>query len=836
MKKYIILLVLLTSCDWLVKEQPNNNVQNRSSENVVVKPLNNDKPLVEEIKILPYNGKYSLRNRFWDLAKITKTKKDTELVLAEKLGYLQNDSLFIEIEYCDWENKYAEKPFVITPQVKDAKEIWRITYVCEHLQNGSIPLAVAYKTAIAQVLLRDAVGNHYGEIPDFLWQSFVYYGCGLQEYTLKKTLLRIINGNKVFLENAVVGLDSNVQPFPQLESMFLLIFLEEKYGEKNAVKDFTYNVLFNKRNWEEQISSSSGEDFSTFTQKIVMFAKHYLISRYRGLVAKYNATLKEYLAENYGAAISKGQTFILNYHDSVLVHDMHFWMAMCYYELKNYTRCIEELQKIFSNNRYFCHNLALANYRHAMSLYRLQKLSMAIDIFADFRRDFPWETKFVGSALFFQAQSFLANNQYQRAIYHFEDFIRDHPHHYRRAAVVEKMAYLYLQMERYQRAKTLFAELKKLDVEDKIKRLAQQSIQKIRSLEEQDPSTKLREYLQKTTQNFATLSKNQKRETLRDLSHIGQITLPWLQNIYKDSQDVLPSFIECISDIQSPKGISLLLRTLRLREEYDMQIFIALSKIGIPILELETIIQQEFQDITPQRREKISQNFRELFWGATNIVIQKIPSFVEDINSDAQKQYHIIEKMSLVLGSEQVPILKKLVLHGKSEKVKIHALENLVIWQQETTSEFLNSLLSHTNENIRYLALVAMKKQKYYRIANFAELFSDSYVKVREEALNLLPFVNISDKIDILVSLLGDESYDIRNRARQNLIDAKNPKVNLALAKGLAKDTQNINYYNYIVQILRIRTNDFELLQMYHPQMSPTQRKELAQELATKWK
>ncbi|BBM82691.1 tetratricopeptide repeat protein [Candidatus Uabimicrobium amorphum] len=836
MKKYIILLVLLTSCDWAVKDQPHENVQNRSPQDIVIKTLDDDQPLEEEIKILPYDGKYSLRNRFWNLSKITKIKKDIELALADKLGYLQNDSLFIEIEYRDWESEYEKKPFVIAPLVKEGQEIWRITYVSEHLQNGSVPLSIIYKTAIAQILLRDAVGDHYGEIPDFLWQSLVHYGCGLEEYTVKKALLRIVNGNKVFLENAIVGLDSNVQPFPQLESLFLLIFLEEKYGAKNAVKDFTYNVLFNKKNWEEQLALSSGEDFSTFSQKVVLFAKQYLISRYRSLISKYNGALKEYLAENYGAAISKGQTFILNYHDSVLVYDMHFWMAMCYYELKNYTQCLEQLQNIFSDKRYFCHNLSLANYRHAMSLYRLQKLSVAIDIFADFRRDFPWETKFVGSALFFQAQSFLANNQSERAIYHFEDFIRDYPQHYRRAVVVEKMAYLYLQMERYQRAKVLFAELKQLDTDDKIKRLAQQSIQRIRSLEEQEPSAKLRQHLQETAQNFATLTKNQKQETLRDLGHIGQIALPCLESIYKDSQDVLADFIECIADIQSPKGISLLLSTLRSQKEYDTQIFIALANIGIPILELETIIEQEFQDVSSQRRKEISQNFRDLFWGATNVVVQKIPSFVEDINSDAKKQYAIIEKMNLALGKEQIPVLKKLVLHGKSEKVKIHALENLIVWQDETTPEFLNGLLFHSNKYVRHLALTALKKQKYYRITNFTKLFSDSYVKVREEALNLLPFVDISDKINILVSVLDDENYDIRNRARQTLIDAKDTGVNLVLAKGLAKDTQNISYYNYIVQILRVRTNDFELLQTYHPQMSPTQRKELAQELATKWK
>ena len=122
--------------------------------------------------------------------------------------------------------------------------------------------------------------------------------------------------------------------------------------------------------------------------------------------------MKSYLAEDYGSAIAKGQTFNLNYYNSFLTNDMHFWMAMCYYELKNYTECLDQLQNIFSEKRYFCYHLPLANYRQAMALYRSQKLSHAVDIFSNFQRDFPWEENFVGSCLYFQGESFLTNNQY----------------------------------------------------------------------------------------------------------------------------------------------------------------------------------------------------------------------------------------------------------------------------------------------------------------------------------------------------------------------------------------------------------------------------------------
>ncbi|WP_372369933.1 tetratricopeptide repeat protein [Candidatus Uabimicrobium sp. HlEnr_7] len=834
MKKYIVWFIILTSCDLFVEQHNPPNIEN-ANVNISVKKVDK-KEISEKINILPYHGKYSLKNRFWSSQKLLKAKKDTETVLAEKIGFLQDRSLSLEIEYVDWQPQHKDQKFMITPQANSSKQIWRITYISEHLQNGSVPLSTIYKIAIAEVLLRQKAGDHYDKIPEFLWKSIVSYGCGFIDYELKQLLLHVVNTKNFSLEKAVVGLNTSQQPFPKLEGIFLLIFFKEKYGEENVVKDFVSNIVFNEKNWEKQISISSGEDFATFTQKVATFANNYLISRYRSVISKYNEALKSYLTENYGSAIAKGQTFTLNYHDSFLNHDMHFWMAMCYYELKNYSQCSEQLQNIFSDKRYLCHHLSLANYRQAMTLYRSQKLSVAIDMFSDFRRDFPWEVDFVGSSLFFQGQSFLANNQYERAIHHFEEFIDRHPKHHRRAAVVEKMAYLYLQMERYKRAKTLFAELQQLDVEDKIKLLAKQSVQKIRSFESQNPSPELKLQLDEIVAHFPSHTKNQKRETLSDLSYIGEISLPWLQSLYKHSSDILPSFIQCISDIQSSKGISLLLNILRTESKYDKELFVALAQIGVPVSELETILVQEFQDVPQKRRLEISNNFRKLFWGAPIEILQKLPLFIENINGDEQKQDEVIEKMSLTLGQEQIPVLKKLVLHGKSEKVKIHALENLILWEDSQMPNFLNDLLFKEQQEIRYIALMGLKKQKYYRITKFKELFLDSYDKVREQALNLLPFVDISGKIDILVFLLNDSNYDIRNRARQNLIDAKDSGVNLALAKGLVKDVQNINYYNYIIQILRVRTNNFELLKTYHPKMSSEQRKELANQLILKWK
>ncbi len=848
-RKFTILFLLSLFFFSCTSPQLNNSEENRDievqkKEDVKFEEVSQPKKTPNQsidLVIIPYKGKYTNEAEFQqEPYKISQIRRQIINDLARYASLSSNFSAQVEILFRDWVQEDEDRPYYITQNVREGKNIWQVVFITERLLYGSQPRSVIYRKAIGEVLLQSRVGENLSQFPLWLREGILHYTTETGEWLEKDFILQLLTQKKFsnrVISDALKGVAHQDSFFPELEGYFTLIYLKERIGE-SGLKNFFYKILLEKKNWEEQLYEITGEHLFPLHEESLKYSRSILRRRYEVVIREYRQAERAYLEEDYPEAILAFQKLITRSRTSkysFLSGNMYFWSSMCYYRLKMYSRCEEQLSKLFERHLDYCSYLPLARYRYAMSFYHQSLFQKAILHLVDFQESYPFH-RFVSSAQFFLADSLFQKKENIRSLYMWERFLKENPEHNRYPEALLKAGKICLEVARYHQARLFFRELAKNKNSSREQRTESHDfLEQINWIVRQTLNPKITQDLNQMVSDFAQADPTTRRQILEQMEMIGELTFsPWLESLIESYPEQTKDFLKVIQSVAVPAGLPIAIPLLPKRPDLAKAIFITLARMDMPAWEVQSMIWQEIDSLPAETKNKVQEKLGMVLKKFPESFLKKFPQLFQRIYGDKKVQLELIEQLTLEAYAEQVSVLHILALEG-APSVQVKALLNLKNWEDPSSAFVLEKLLTAKTKEVRLLALNNLQQLGVLSSQQLMDSLKDSASVVRRRAMGILEKKDIPEKWSLFIHLLQDKDSAIVQQAKNVLLNEARTMAKVlspekeiltgALKEKFLKEHQTEGFYYNLVQILEILLGKID----YYPGMTLAERKAIVE-------
>ena len=628
------------------------------------------------------------------------------------------------------------------------------------------------------------------------------------------------------LEKVVKGLAHTQLDFPELEGYLAFLFLEGYYTDGEVRLKKWFDAVFSQgKDWEEYLVNIFSMPFFEFQEKARQFALGYLGSRFRGPWVAYRKALRFYLKQEYLDATAQFKKLLLQFPDSFMAQNLHFWLAMSYYQVKQYEPALGYFQKAIEKRPHLCSHFPLAHYRMAFCHYRQERMAKAIVQWSDFVRDFPHHP-FQANAQFFLAQALHSQSDYKRAFQEYASFISKNDGHARlvealiEAGRIAEKAGWFNEARRYHRRL-----LSHPGASEKQKKQSEEALFLIEAVEKKGPSPEMAHQLEQALSRFDTLHPNERKNVLDEMARIGKLSLPWIDRLISSSaRDSLEPILEALCKMEEPSSTAHFMMILKKNTDLAQKALLGIVRLSIPAEFLGQIVESGLEDLASAEKSKIEKDLRSILWDSSPELRKRFPDLLKKLNGTPEEQSQMIETMALQAGEEQIPVLCRLSTEASGVGQR-RALSNLISWSSPMAKPVFERLLDDPLPDIRVMAIAGASS-----LGDRSPIFEkgiaqkDHSPEVRKAALIALGSSDEKKHFLPIVYGLGDTDLSVRESAKRILSSKNAARVMEGLQNAFLEEAHPAYFYTGIIEILeKLTGRGFS----YRPDMTKEERGKL---------
>lgn len=753
--------------------------------------------IVESLR--PYQGKYAQDSRFLSLRTLmAELRTQAASTIAKSLGVFYDDTHSITVGFQDWQPSVKDQRYFIAPSPENGRISWHITLVVEYLLHHHEDARWLFPKAFVEAMLQEKYQERPRALPARLHKGLACYAAFPPEQVFW-LLLPFLEGEHNLAE--VIQKIFTDENFVELAGYWDLLYLREVYGEAR-LKNWIKAVVEDGSPWEAEFAKMTGSDIFSQQKNVKIFAASRLQNQYWPAVVAYRKALRAYVQERYTDAIAELRALRWQSAHDFMAGNIAFWSGMAYYRLRKYHDAAEHFQEVTEKFAHETTYLPVAFYRYALCLYEQQQIDKAVPYFADFMRDFPYHS-LCGSACFFLGKCLEKKAEWRKAYGCYEQFLDKFPDNSRSGEALLCLGELSDRLGWLGHSRKYYTRLLQMPSAREWHAQAEGKMKELEWQEQMGPSEALTQKLESLVDAFPQQNLSEQQIMLDELGRIGRLALPWIERLIPQvTPATQKGLLEALSQSQSPASVPLFLKMLRAQPQLRREVVLGLLRLGLPATFVRTTLVQETADFPPASKDAILQELEALSWRTSKRLQEKFPEILRMLNGSSHEQLVMLEKLAVAADKEQIPTLGRLVCAGQSAEVKNKALEYLLAWRDTTALPVLQEIAREADPDVKLRAVEGMVACGHYPGELLQDLLNAPQPEIRLATLDIMEKATTGEPQALLIPRLGDPCFPVRDKAKQLLVRQRPQTVMPALEQAFLQENQPTVLYIGIVEIL----------------------------------